>query len=246
MEQHVVASRRGGPALTRSALVTATGYDCWFDAPWGRYAFDVESRALRRAVSGSNRRVVDAGCGTGRFALDLEGAGAEVVALDHDAGMLAVAASRLSGPCLLGDVARLPLRDASVDVAVAVTVLEFVSDPAAALGELARVTRPGGRIVVGALNPRSPWGLTHWRRLRSGTWCHARFLPRRRLRLLGSAHGRVRLSSALYAPSVVPGLRWLGPTLEILGRVAPAIGAFQVLVIDRPPGTGRTEGRVPS
>ncbi|MGH9002178.1 MAG: class I SAM-dependent methyltransferase, partial [Acidimicrobiia bacterium] len=102
-------------------------------------------------------RVLDAGCGTGRFASILEAEGGAVVAVDRDPGMLAVASSRLAGPCLLSDVASLPLRSRSVDVAVAVTVLEFMSDPNAALRELARVTRPGGRIVVGALNPNSPW-----------------------------------------------------------------------------------------
>ena len=215
-------------------MVAAWAYDRWFDEPWGRYAFAVEARAIRRAAGVvSDTRVFDAGCGTGRFASILEAEGGAVIALDHDPGMLAVASSRLAGPCLLGDVAQLPLRSSLVDVAVAVTVLEFVSEPAVALGELARVTRPGGRIVVGALNPNSPWGLAHRRRLRSGTWCSARFLTRRQLRALGAAHGRVRLSGALYAPSVLPGLGWLGPALEAFGHLAPAIGAFQILVIER-------------
>ena len=212
----------------------AWDYDRWFDQPWGRYAFAVEARAVRRAAAAlRHARVLDAGCGTGRFASMLEAEGGAVIALDDDPSMLAVASSRLAGPCLLGDVAHLPLRSRSVDVIVAVTVLEFVSDPAAALGELARVTRPGGRVVVAALNPNSPWGLAHRRRLRSGTWCSARFLTRRRLRALGSAHGRVRLSGVLYAPNVFPGRRWAGPALEVLGRLAPAGGAFQVLVIER-------------
>ncbi|HLF41035.1 MAG TPA: class I SAM-dependent methyltransferase, partial [Acidimicrobiia bacterium] len=229
------AARRSIAPRHRSAgrSPTALAYDRWFDEPWGRYAFAVESRALRQAASVSNARVLEAGCGSGRFASTLEEDAAAVVALDHDEGMLAVASARLVGPRLLGDLALLPLRDSSVDVTVAVTVLEFVSDPAAALRELARVTRPGGRIVLGALNPHSPWGLAHRRRLRSGTWCHARFLTRRQLRVLGSAYGRVRLSGALYAPGIVPGLRWLGPVLEAFGRLIPAFGAFQVLVIER-------------
>lgn len=218
-----------------SPVVTAAKYDRWFDEPWGRYAFGIESRALHRAVTVSNCRVLDAGCGSGRFAADLQADGAEVVALDHDAGMMAVATSRLAGPCLLGDITRLPLRDASVDVTVAVTVLEFVADPSAALAELARVTRPGGRIVIGSLNPHSPWGLANRGRLRSGAWCRARFLTRRQLRSLGAVHGQVCLSSSLYAPRPVPGLRWLGPALEVLGHLVPAAGAFQVLVVERKP-----------
>jgi len=74
----------------------------------------------------------------------------------------------------------------------------------AAVAELARVTRPGGRVLVGALNPRSPWGLANHRRRRSGAWCHARFLNRAELRSLA----------------------------------APALGAFQVVAIDKPQADG--------
>jgi SAM-dependent methyltransferase len=79
-------------------------------------------------------------------------------------------------------------------------VLGFVADLAAALAELARVTRHGGRIVIGALNPHSPWGLANRRRLRAGVWCRARFLSRSELRALGTPQGRTSLHGALYAP----------------------------------------------
>ena len=223
-------------------------HDRWAELTGGQAGEEYAQRFARLAESGHDihgeasfcaallkppARILDAGCGTGRFASMLEAGGGAVIALDHDPGMLAVVSSRLAGPCLLGDVAHLPLRSRSVDVTVAVTVLEFVPDPAAALAEPARVTRPGGRVVVAALNPNSPWGLAHPPQLRSGTWCSARFLTRRRLRALGSTHGRARLWGVLYAPTAFPGLRWAGPALEVLGRLAPAIGAFQVLVIER-------------
>jgi len=108
----VRADRPGGGAA-------AQAYDRWFDEPWGRYAFAVEARAIRRAAGVVHHTtVLDAGCGTGRFASILESEGGAVVAVDRDPGMLAVASSRLAGPCLLGDVACLPLRSRSVDVGV--------------------------------------------------------------------------------------------------------------------------------
>ena len=41
------------------------------------------------------------------------------------------------------------------DAAVAVALLEFGSDPAAVMAELWRVTRPGGRVVIGSLDPKT-------------------------------------------------------------------------------------------
>lgn len=146
--------------------------------------------------------------------------------------MLALARSR-AGPLVRADVGRLPLRPESLDAVVAVAVLEFVADPAAAVGEMCRVTRRGGRVVVGALNPHSAWGVARWRRLRRPPWTAARFLDRKALRRLGRPHGPTTLHSALFLPGPLPPLGLLGPLAEALGALLPGLGAFQVLVIDR-------------
>lgn len=222
-------------ATTKTAPTsTAEAYDAWFDSRWGRYAFAIEAAAVDTAVDPRpGARVLDVGCGTGRFAPRLEQHGAGVVGLEFDPAMLAVAARHLHGPRVVADAHRLPVRDAAVDVALAVTVLEFTADPAAVIAELARVTRVGGRIVVGSLNPTSPWGFAHRHQLRTGTWCEAHFLDRRQLRTLGARYGRAESRGVLFAPSAFRGLRWLGPLGEPLGRVVQRFGAFQVLVIDR-------------
>jgi ubiquinone/menaquinone biosynthesis C-methylase UbiE len=46
-----------------------------------------------------------------------------------------------------------------VDAAVTVTTLEFTTDPAQVLTKMARITRPGGRLVAAVLNPDSLWGI---------------------------------------------------------------------------------------
>jgi SAM-dependent methyltransferase len=217
----------------------AGDYDRWFDEPWGRYAFAVEAATVLRAAGAlDGRRLLDAGCGTGRFGTVFTRRGSLVVGVDPDAGMVAIARSRLAGRCVRGASEDLPFPAETFDLTVAVTVLEFVTDPAAAVAELARVTRPGGRILIGALNPRSPWGLANHRRLRSGVWCHARFLSRGELRSLAAPHGASTLHAGLFAPGAFPALRLLGPALEALGTVAPALGAFQVVAIDKPPVDG--------
>lgn len=212
------------PAWTGDAV----DYDAWFDSPWGRHAFAVESAAIVRAAGPVGRgRAMDVGCGTGRFSAAL--AGCAVTGVDPDPGMLRLARGRTTAGCARASIEHLPFPDGCFDVALAVTVLEFVPDPAAAFAELARVTRRGGRIVVGALNPRSPWGLANHRRLRSGTWCQARFLTRPELRRLAAPHGTPVLHGSLSAPRLLPGL----PLIEALGRLVPSVGAFQVLVVDR-------------
>lgn len=136
----------------------APGYDRWFDTAWGRHAFRVERAALRRAIGPLNgKRVLDVGCGTGRFTADFETDARWVAAVDLDPTMVQVASTRVRGPLLVADAHQLPYCDAAFDVTVAVTLCEFTADPATVIGELARVTRPGGRIVIGTLNPRSPW-----------------------------------------------------------------------------------------
>jgi SAM-dependent methyltransferase len=228
------APRPHAPLDTPTWTEGAADYDAWFDKAWGRHAFAVESRALLRgagAIAGA--RMLDAGCGPGRFAVAASNAGAEVVGVDPAPDMLTVASPRLRRRCARAVVERLPFPDETFDLTLGVTVLEFVADADVAAAELARVTRVGGRIVLGALNPHSPWGLANRRRLRDGVWCHARFLEPDALRALGEPYGRVALHGVLHAPGAFPGLALVGPILETVGRAAPRWGAFQVLVIDK-------------
>jgi len=59
----------------------------------------------------------------------------------------------------LADMLHLPFPESSFDKVVSVTALEFIEDGKAAVNELFRVTKRGGRIVVATLNSLSPWAL---------------------------------------------------------------------------------------
>jgi SAM-dependent methyltransferase len=107
----------------------------------------------------SGRRVLEIGCGSAPCARWLRSAGADVVALDLSAGMLARAAelNRSTGidvPLLQADAGALPVASASVDLACsAFGGLPFVADAGAVLAEVARVLRPGGRFVASVNHP---------------------------------------------------------------------------------------------
>ena len=106
-------------------------------------------------------RVLDACCGTGDLAIGARARGAEVVGLDFSERMLEQA--RRKAPELewvQGDVLTLPFEDASFDAAVVGFGVRNVEDLEAALSELRRVLRPGGRLGIleittprGALKP---------------------------------------------------------------------------------------------
>lgn len=211
---------------------TARRYDAWFDSPWGRYAWAVESRLLcERLGRAQGRLVLDVGCGTGRSGALLRGLGAHVMGIDPDADMLAVARGRIDAVVLAAGE-RLPFHDHAFDATVAVTVLEFAGDRARVLGEMARVTRSPGTIVIGALNPRSAWGTWHRRELRSEPWSSARFLSAAELTRLGRAHGTTSLDETLWTPGWLPGIERWGPGIERVGRRVRAPGAFRVMTIE--------------
>lgn len=97
---------------------------------------------------------LDIGSGPGNVTASLaRAAGPEGLALGVDISepMLARAVRNEAGPqvgFIKADAQRLPLRDNTVDAVVSTAVLQLVPSPAAALGEMARVLRPGGRLAV--------------------------------------------------------------------------------------------------
>ena len=104
-------------------------------------------------------RLLDIGTGTGRVLELLAPRISQGVGVDASKAMLALARARLARAGLmhcsvrLADMYRLPLAEASFDIAVMQMVLHYAEEPAGVLAEVARVLRPGGRLIVIDLAP---------------------------------------------------------------------------------------------
>jgi ubiquinone/menaquinone biosynthesis C-methylase UbiE len=108
--------------------------------------------------SGTPGRVLDVGCGAGGAACAFAARlvpGAKVVGFDRDPRLLAIAGRRAAAQGVedrvewsLGQVGALPVRDGSVDLVWASGVVHHVADQQAAVGELAGLCRPGGRVAL--------------------------------------------------------------------------------------------------
>jgi demethylmenaquinone methyltransferase/2-methoxy-6-polyprenyl-1,4-benzoquinol methylase len=107
-------------------------------------------RAVVRAVDPApGMRVLDLAAGTGTSTEPFVRAGAAAVACDFSLGMLRVGRHREPALAFVaGDALRLPFADGAFDAVTVSFGLRNVHDPQAALRELGRVTRPGGRLVV--------------------------------------------------------------------------------------------------
>lgn len=102
--------------------------------------------------------VLDAACGTGRYTFLLADRGARVTGIDASEEMLAHARRKadelgLAVDLRLGDVARLPFSDGSFDLAICALAFCHWADIRPAIAELARVLRPGGRLIVSDFHP---------------------------------------------------------------------------------------------
>ena len=139
----------GMPEMLRFDAATARQTEAVYTTP------DIVAQrreVLRLLALTPGEHVVDIGAGPGFLAAEMAaavGPSGRVYAVEPSASMQAIARSRgapleISG----GSAEALPLPDASVDVAVATQVLEYVPDVPGALAELRRVLRPGGRALV--------------------------------------------------------------------------------------------------
>jgi SAM-dependent methyltransferase len=136
------------PAYVRSQYASEEGLrarKAIYGQIGGVDARDVAVEAVREAEP---RRVLEVGCGEGELAERLVGElGVGLVALDQSERMVELARAR-GLDARVGDVQELPFEDGSFDVAVAAWMLYHVRALDRALRELARVLRPGGRLVA--------------------------------------------------------------------------------------------------
>lgn len=113
-----------------------------------------QTRRWRKAVESAvgarpGDRILDLAAGTGTSSLGMNRAGAFVVPCDFSVGMLMVGKKRFSAmPFLAGDALSLPFADETFEAVTISFGLRNVADVGQALSEMARVTKPGGRLVV--------------------------------------------------------------------------------------------------
>jgi SAM-dependent methyltransferase len=143
-----VTRRLNDPELVRAEYEDesrlAVRADVWRQTT-GPRAQEIALDALRAAAP---RRVLEVGCGRGELAARMRAElAAEVVALDQSERMVELTRAR-GIDAVVGDVQALPFADGSFDCAVAAWMLYHVDDLDAGLRELARVLRPGGRLVA--------------------------------------------------------------------------------------------------
>ncbi|SEC17916.1 Methyltransferase domain-containing protein [Amycolatopsis tolypomycina] len=135
---------------------TVDGYRLWsatYDQP--NSAFDLDEPVVTGIVDALPVGVaLDAACGTGRYAELLAERGHRVIGVDGSPEMLARARTRVPpGQFLLGDLHRLPVADAGVDLVVCGLALTHVPALEPVLAEFARVLRPGGHLVIADMHP---------------------------------------------------------------------------------------------
>ena len=110
--------------------------------------------ALDAARVTRGTRLLDVGCGAGLLVLLASLRGAQIAALDASPALLDIVRARVpTADVREGDLEALPFADAAFDAVTAVNSVFYAADMAAAMRELTRVVRPGGRVVVPAWGP---------------------------------------------------------------------------------------------
>jgi ubiquinone/menaquinone biosynthesis C-methylase UbiE len=219
-------------------------YRRWHASRLGTITDRLEEALLLELIgSPAGLRILDAGCGDGALATALARRGAAMTGVDADPRMLAAGRARAEAMGLAvafveGDIRALPFPDASFDAVVAVTVLCFVPHAQHAVREMARVLRPGGRMVIGELGRWNLWAtkrrIKGW--LGSATWRAAKFRTAYELdRLVTSAGLHLTATrGAIFYPPCGSAAALLAPSDSWLGR-GTTMGAAFLAVSGRKP-----------
>jgi SAM-dependent methyltransferase len=145
------SATRWGPLFSARA---ATWAETWEGpAGWGTPVYE---HVLDRAEIGSGRRVLDCGCGAGRFTRMAADRGANVAGIDASEKLIEIAAERVpEGDFRAGDIEALPWENDSFDVVTGFSAFQFADDKVRALREAGRVSRGLVAVVIPTRVPES-------------------------------------------------------------------------------------------
>ena len=170
---------------------------------WFRGRRRVYLGLLRHHLGGTRpRRILDVGAGAGGFLPGLAELGEEVAAVDLDPAAASRCHRRGPGAGLAADGQRLPFRDGSFDLVCLFDVLEHLDDDRAALGEAARVLRPGGLCFLSV--PAHPFLYAANDRISGHRRRYTRDRVRQRIAECGLQLERCTGSNCLLFPLIAP------------------------------------------
>jgi SAM-dependent methyltransferase len=147
-----IATTQSGTAEVQGRLWSVNAAD-WAERH-EQYTEPAYVAALDALGVGEGTRLLDVGCGAGRALRLAADRGAEVTGIDAAPGLLAYARRRVPGATIVeGELQTLPFVDDAFDAVTGFNSFQYAADPVAALREAARVTAPGGRVLMVVWSP---------------------------------------------------------------------------------------------
>lgn len=185
-------------------------YYAWYKTPLGSLCDRLEKEAVF-ALFKPKGLVLDVGCGTGNYTLELARQGIKTVGMDSSFDMALFAKTKaetggLKANFVVGNAEAMPFGSNAFDGVLGVTTLCFVSNPEMAITEMKQVLKPDGALVLGELNGLSYWALL--RRIKASfkksSYRGARFFSLRKLKgLLEKAELKdLKWSPCIYFPPI--------------------------------------------
>jgi SAM-dependent methyltransferase len=147
-------SARPGPWLDSTALYDemASSYDAIFEDQSYRRAYDLlAGEFIAARLPAAPGLIVDAGCGTGRWAARWLALGHRVIGIEQSPQMIASLRQKNLGPAfqlIRASMAEADVEDSSADLVIAMGSIQYLADPAAALRRFVRWLKPGGQVCI--------------------------------------------------------------------------------------------------